>query len=186
VLHAYWPELGTSGGQMLVWGFFISTVACYHGTYTINSLCHVWGRRRYQTGDDSRNNLLLALITLGEGWHNNHHRYQSSTRNGFYWWELDLTYYGLKALSWTGFIWGLKAVPKSVMEEAARADHAHSIAAARQAREVHFDVSPLKRVVPAAAAIAVATATAAGTKLPEKVDGAPATEHATDAKPDAR
>ncbi len=70
------PDLGTSSWQMLVWGFFISTVACYHGTYTINSLSHVFGRQRYRTGDASRNNWLLALITLGEGWHNNHHHYQ--------------------------------------------------------------------------------------------------------------
>ena len=114
VLHAHWPELGTSGGQMLVWGFFISTVACYHGTYTINSLCHVWGRRRYQTGDDSRNNLLLALITLGEGWHNNHHRYPASARQGFYWWEIDLTYYGLRLLAAVGLIRDLKGVPARI------------------------------------------------------------------------
>jgi stearoyl-CoA desaturase (delta-9 desaturase) len=183
LLAVHAPGLGTNGWQLLVWGFFISTTALFHGTACINSMAHLMGRRRFNTSDDSRNSFILALICLGEGWHNNHHRYQSSTRNGFYWWEIDLTYYGLKALSWTGFIWGLKAVPKSVMEEAARADHAHSIAAARRAREVHLDVSPLKRVVPAAAAIAVATATAAGTKLPEKADGAPATEHATDVQP---
>ena len=107
-------ELGTNGGQMLVWGFFISTVACYHGTYTINSLCHVWGSRRYQTGDDSRNNLLLALITLGEGWHNNHHRYPASARQGFYWWEIDLTYYGLRLLAALGLIRDLKQVPARI------------------------------------------------------------------------
>jgi len=114
VLDARWPELGTSGSQMLVWGFFISTVACYHGTYTINSLCHVWGRRRYQTGDNSRNNLLLALITLGEGWHNNHHRYPASARQGFYWWEIDLTYYGLRLLAALGLIRDLKQVPARI------------------------------------------------------------------------
>lgn len=113
-LAAQWPELGTSGGQMLVWGFFISTVACYHGTYTINSLCHVWGRRRYATGDDSRNNFLLALITLGEGWHNNHHRYPMSSRQGFYWWEIDLTYYGLRLLALLGLIRDLKSVPPKI------------------------------------------------------------------------
>jgi stearoyl-CoA desaturase (delta-9 desaturase) len=114
VLEAHWPGLGTSGGQMLVWGFFISTVACYHGTYTINSLCHVWGRRRYQTGDESRNNLLLALITLGEGWHNNHHRYPASARQGFYWWEIDVTYYGLRLLAALGLIRDLKQVPARI------------------------------------------------------------------------
>jgi len=113
--HA-WPELGTSGGQMLVWGFFVSTVACYHGTYTINSLCHVWGHRRYATNDDSRNNWLLALITLGEGWHNNHHRYPMSVRQGFYWWEVDITYYLLRLLAAVGLIWDLKPVPREVRE----------------------------------------------------------------------
>ena len=82
---------------MLVVGFFWSTVALYHGTFFINSLAHVDGSQRYLTGDDSRNNFWLALITLGEGWHNNHHHYQSSTRQGFRWWEVDISYYTLKA-----------------------------------------------------------------------------------------
>ena len=110
------PELGTTGWQMLVWGFFISTIACYHGTYTINSLCHVLGKQRYRTGDESRNNWFLALITLGEGWHNNHHHYPSSARQGFYWWEVDISYYGLKALSWLGIIWDLRSVPVSMRD----------------------------------------------------------------------
>jgi stearoyl-CoA desaturase (delta-9 desaturase) len=115
-LEATRPEMGVTGGQLLVWGFFVSTVACYHGTYTINSLCHVWGRRRYATGDESRNNFLLALITLGEGWHNNHHRYPMSVRQGFYWWEIDITYYLLRALAAAGIIWDLKPVPREVRE----------------------------------------------------------------------
>jgi stearoyl-CoA desaturase (delta-9 desaturase) len=115
-LEANHPDLGTTGGQLLVWGFFVSTVACYHGTYTINSLCHVWGRRRYATGDDSRNNWLLALITLGEGWHNNHHRYPMATRQGFYWWEIDVTYYLLRAMATAGLVWDLKPVPREVRE----------------------------------------------------------------------
>jgi stearoyl-CoA desaturase (delta-9 desaturase) len=115
-LEQGWPALGTSGAQMLVWGFFVSTIACYHGTYTINSLCHVWGRRRYATGDDSRNNFLLALITLGEGWHNNHHRYPMSVRQGFYWWEVDITYYLLRGLAAVGLIWDLKPVPREVRD----------------------------------------------------------------------
>ena len=112
------PSLQTNAAQLLVWGFFISTTALFHGTASINSFTHLWGNRRFATSDDSRNSFILALITLGEGWHNNHHRYQSSTRNGFYWWEIDPTYYGLKLLSYTGFIRGLKPVPKSVYEEA--------------------------------------------------------------------
>jgi stearoyl-CoA desaturase (delta-9 desaturase) len=122
-------------------------------------MAHLMGKRRFETGDDSRNSWILAFVTLGEGWHNNHHRYQSATRNGFYWWEIDITYYGLKALSWTKFIWGLKPVPESIMEEAARADHQATIAAAAHAAHAHSEFSSLKKVVPAAAAIAVATAT---------------------------
>lgn len=119
-LEHYAPHLGTNGWQMLVWGFFISTVVCYHSTYAINSLCHVFGTQRYRTGDASRNNLLLALITLGEGWHNNHHHYPNSVRQGFYWWEIDITYYGLKVLSWLGIIWDLKPVPVYVRDYSAR------------------------------------------------------------------
>ena len=165
------PGLGTNGSQMLIWGFFISTTALFHGTSCINSMAHLMGRRRFNTTDDSRNSFILAVICLGEGWHNNHHRYQSATRNGFYWWEFDPTYYGLKVLSWTGLIWGLKPVPKSIFEEADREAHLASIAAAERAAQTHPDVSSLKKVVPAAAAIAVATATAAQATVPKKAEG---------------
>jgi stearoyl-CoA desaturase (delta-9 desaturase) len=114
------PELGTSGAQMLVWGFFVSTVLCSHATFTINSLSHVFGRQRYRTGDTSRNNWWLALVTLGEGWHNNHHYYPNSTRQGFYWYEYDLTFYVLKILSWLGIIWDLKPVPLAVRDNPRR------------------------------------------------------------------
>ncbi len=166
-LETYAPSLGTNGWQFLVWAFFISTTALFHGTSCINSMAHLMGRRRFDTSDDSRNSWILAFITLGEGWHNNHHRYQSCTRNGFYWWEIDPTYYGLKFLSWTRLIWGLKPVPKSILEEAAAADHQASVAAAlKTTRASH--VSSLKRVVPTAAAIAVATAAAAQVTPPSK------------------
>lgn len=108
------PESGTSGVQMLVWGFSISTVVLFHATCTINSLAHLFGSRRFATRDNSRNNLWLALITLGEGWHNNHHRYPGSTRQGFYWWELDPTYYLLKLFSRIGLIGDLRPVPEAV------------------------------------------------------------------------
>ena len=172
VLERLAPGLGTNGWQMLVWGFFISTTFLFHGTGCINSMAHLMGRRRFKTDDDSRNSAILAFITLGEGWHNNHHRYQSSTRNGFYWWEIDPTYYGLRLLAAVGFIWGLKPVPESVLEEGTRADHAASVEAAQLAATLHPEIShsSLKRVVPAAAAIAVATATAAQATLPKKAD----------------
>src|SRR5271166_4273720 len=96
------------GFQGLVIGFFWSTVAVYHATFCINSLAHVKGRRRYVTGDDSRNNWLLAIVTMGEGWHNNHHAFQSSARQGFRWWEYDPTFYLLKLLERLGVVWKLK------------------------------------------------------------------------------
>jgi len=96
---------GTSG---LVWGFVLSTILVYHATFTINSLSHLFGSRRYATFDDSRNNLLLALITLGEGWHNNHHHYQSSVNQGFFWWEIDISYCIIRALAAVGLVWDLR------------------------------------------------------------------------------
>jgi len=102
------------GWSGLVVGFFWSTVLVYHATFCINSLAHVRGRRRYVTADDSRNNWLLALFTMGEGWHNNHHAYQSSVRQGFRWWEIDPTFYILKLLSRLGVVWDLKTPPAEV------------------------------------------------------------------------
>ena len=112
-----WPILQTSGTQVLIWGFFISTTVLFHGTSTINSLAHIFGNQRFKTGDQSRNNFWLTLITLGEGWHNNHHHYMYSARQGFYWWEIDPTYYGLKVMSWLGIIYDLKPVPPRVLRE---------------------------------------------------------------------
>ena len=117
-----WPALGTSGWQIVVWGFFISTTVLFHGTATINSLAHLYGKRRFDTGDHSRNNLWLSLITLGEGWHNNHHYYMHSSRQGFYWWEIDPTYYGLKIMSWLGLVYDLKPVPEQILEEGRKID----------------------------------------------------------------
>jgi len=112
------PQLGTSGGQMLVWGFFVSTIVLFHATVTINSLAHRFGNRRFDTQDDSRNNVWLALITFGEGWHNNHHFFPGSSRQGFRWWEIDLTWYGLKLMSAMGLVRGLKPVPAWVLTKA--------------------------------------------------------------------
>jgi len=100
----------------LVVGFFWSTVLCWHGTFTINSLTHLWGKRVYPTTDDSRNSFILAMITCGEGWHNNHHYYQTSCRQGFRWWQIDLSYYGLTALSWVGLVSKLKQPPQAILD----------------------------------------------------------------------
>jgi stearoyl-CoA desaturase (delta-9 desaturase) len=113
---AFAVGLFLAGGWFaLVWGFFVSTTLLWHGTFTINSLTHMFGSRRYATTDNSRNNALLAAITLGEGWHNNHHYYQRAVRQGFFWWEIDPTYYVLRALAWLGVVWDLHAPPPHVV-----------------------------------------------------------------------
>ena len=117
ILRRFAPHLETNGMQMLIWGFFISTVVLLHGTVTINSFDHMYGSRRYDTADTSRNNPLLALITLGEGWHNNHHHYAVAARQGFYWWEFDITYYLLVFLSWLGIVRDLRPVPEHIVEK---------------------------------------------------------------------
>jgi len=117
LLAIYYPQLHTNGWQLLIWGFFVSTICVYHVTYLVNSATHVLGRRRYKTKDDSRNNLWIALLTFGEGWHNNHHHYPNSVRQGFYWWEIDITYYILKAMSWVGLVWDLRPVPAHMMHK---------------------------------------------------------------------
>lgn len=146
-------------------GFFLSTVVLYHGTFFINSLAHVHGSQRYVTGDTSRNNWWLAVITLGEGWHNNHHAYQRSTRQGFRWYEFDPTYYALKALSWVGVVWDLGEPPAEVVRNerrvgaavlervscqlaehyaAKRAEAATVVAQAREAFDAHPKVQELR------------------------------------------
>jgi stearoyl-CoA desaturase (delta-9 desaturase) len=105
------------GWAWLVWGFFVSTVLLWHGSFLVNSLSHVFGRRRYPTADDSRNSFWIALVTLGEGWHNNHHHYMASARQGFFWWEIDVTYYLLKLLSWFGIVWDLRQPPEHLLTE---------------------------------------------------------------------
>jgi stearoyl-CoA desaturase (Delta-9 desaturase) len=108
------PEAGVTGWQLLVWGFFVSTIACYHVTYLVNSATHLVGTRRYQTKDDSRNHWLVALLTFGEGWHNNHHYYPNSVRQGFFWWEVDLTYYLIRFMGTLGLVWDIKEVPHRI------------------------------------------------------------------------
>ena len=115
------------GWSALVVGFFLSTVLCWHGTYTINSLTHLFGRRRYVTTDTSRNSLVLALVTFGEGWHNNHHYYQSTANQGFFWWEIDISYYVLRLLSLFGLVRDLRTPPAHVL-------------AANRIRDGHADI----------------------------------------------
>jgi stearoyl-CoA desaturase (Delta-9 desaturase) len=109
---AVWFVAGWPG---LFVGFFLSTVFLYHCSFAINSLAHLTGKQRYITGDDSRNSWWLALLTFGEGWHNNHHHFQSSLRQGFYWWEVDFTFYVVKLLSFVGLTWDLRSPPTAVV-----------------------------------------------------------------------
>lgn len=120
ILSVNYPGLNTSGSQLLVWGGFISTTLLYHATFTINSLAHVFGKRRFQTSDDSRNNLWLALLTLGEGWHNNHHRFPVSARQGFYRGEIDISYLLLSCLGMLGLARDFRYVPAHILEEGRR------------------------------------------------------------------
>src|SRR5262245_59365005 len=103
-----------AGFSSLFIGFFLSTMILYHGTFSINSIMHKFGKPRYETGEESKNSLWLALLTLGEGWHNNHHYYEVASRQGFFWWEIDITYYILRGLAAVGLIWELKEVPKHI------------------------------------------------------------------------
>ena len=103
-----------------VWGFVISTVLLFHGTFTINSVAHLWGSRRFDTSDDSRNNFVLAIITLGEGWHNNHHKFMYACQQGLRWWEVDVTYYLLKMLNWLGIARDLRRIRVPLSQSEAR------------------------------------------------------------------
>jgi stearoyl-CoA desaturase (delta-9 desaturase) len=121
--HHYVPALAVAvasfaigGFEGLLWGYCVSTTLLWHATYSVNSLAHVWGSRRYETTDTSRNNLWIALLTMGEGWHNNHHHYMASVRQGFRWWEIDLSYYVLRALAALGIVWDLREPPAHVVE----------------------------------------------------------------------
>jgi stearoyl-CoA desaturase (delta-9 desaturase) len=107
------------GGWAVIWTYCVPTVLVWHCTFFINSLAHIWGRRRYETSDDSKNSFLLAILCFGEGWHNNHHYYQRSVNQGFYWWEIDLSYYVLRALSAVGIVWDLHVVPRHVRDKTA-------------------------------------------------------------------
>lgn len=104
------------GATGLFWGFFVSVVLAWHFTFFINSLAHVLGSRRYETTDDSRNNFFLALMTFGEGWHNNHHHYQRTARQGFFWWEIDMSWYALKVLEAMRIVWDVEGVPRHIRD----------------------------------------------------------------------
>lgn len=117
LLYRFAPELNTNGLQLLVWGFFVSTIASAHATFSINSIDHMFGSRRYIMPNTSRNNVLMAILTLGEGWHNNHHHYAVTAKAGFYWWEIDITYYLLVILSWVGIVRDLRPLPREIRDK---------------------------------------------------------------------
>lgn len=141
-----WLFLGWSG---LFIAFGLSTVLLWHGTFTINSLAHMIGKPRYASGDQSKNSFLLALVTLGEGWHNNHHYFMGSTRQGFFWWEIDITYYVLKALSAVGLVWNIKEPPARVYDPKNWLPNAGKSAAAA-AQSANDDVGSVVPAPPAA------------------------------------
>jgi stearoyl-CoA desaturase (delta-9 desaturase) len=138
-----------AGWPGVVVGFMWSTALVYHSTFSINSLAHLIGRKRYVTGDDSRNNWALALLTGGEGWHNNHHAYQSSARQGFRWWEVDATYYILWTLSRVGLVWNLKTPPRQVIRNEQRLS-GRVVDRAGAQLAAHFDPESIARAIMAA------------------------------------
>ena len=154
------------GWSGLIFGFFGSTVLLWHATFLVNSLAHVMGRRRYATTDTSRNSALIALATMGEGWHNNHHYYQASCRQGFFWWEFDPTYYILKGLSFVGLVRDIKAPPARVKTTARirdgsfdhgmfKAHWARATAALANVRSHSSEVAPAEMAMaPTGAAVA--------------------------------
>lgn len=105
-----YPSTGTSGWQCVSWGL-LSTVILFHGTAAINSLAHIFGDKEFELTDNSKNNFALAVITMGEGWHNNHHRYPNLVRQGLKWWQIDTTYYILLLMERLGIIWDLRKAP---------------------------------------------------------------------------
>jgi stearoyl-CoA desaturase (delta-9 desaturase) len=119
---AFWYAVGGLPG--LLWGYFVSTVLLWHGTFLVNSLAHVFGRRRYDTSDDSRNSLLIALFTFGEGWHNNHHHHPGTANQGWYWWEIDVSWYALRVLAALGLVWDLRTPSPAIRDGHARAARA--------------------------------------------------------------
>ena len=118
-LSHFFPGLGASGIQMVMWGFFLSTVLVYHVTFCVNSVTHIVGKKRFATDDESRNSWWVALLTFGEGWHNNHHRWPLSARQGMYWWEFDLTFLILRVLEKFRIVWDVKVYPEKIYGEAA-------------------------------------------------------------------
>ena len=117
LVESSFPQSQLTAYSIFIYGFLLSTVFLYHLTFSINSLMHLVGKRVYQTTDDSRNHFLLALLTLGEAWHNNHHRYPLSERQGFTWWQIDITHYILKFFEKLGLIWDIKTPPKIILIE---------------------------------------------------------------------
>jgi stearoyl-CoA desaturase (delta-9 desaturase) len=114
--------LAIGGVNAFLYGYVLAIICLYQASYCVNSLAHVYGSRRFETTDHSRNNVWLAIITLGEGWHNNHHHCKSSCRQGYKWWEIDMTFYLLTILSWVGIVKDIRPFraenTKGVMVEA--------------------------------------------------------------------
>ncbi len=124
------------GLPWLVWGFFVSTVLLWHGTFLVNSLNHVWGTVRYESSDLSRNNGLIALVTMGEGWHNNHHHYQSSANQGFFWWEVDPSFYLIRLFQAVGLVSDVRTPPQKILVDTIAAREAAEAAGQLRSKPV--------------------------------------------------
>jgi stearoyl-CoA desaturase (delta-9 desaturase) len=135
--------LFAAGGlPAFVWGFCVPTVTLAHATFAINTINHMFGSRRFETRDLSRNNPITAFFAAGEGWHNNHHRFQRAARNGFYWWEFDATWYVIRAMAAIGLVWDVQRVPARIYREAQALRERHlSVVADRDRTPLPLDLA---------------------------------------------
>ena len=185
-----WAATGTVKGAFLgfLWGGLVRVLFVHHVTWSVNSICHTFGSKNFRSDDDSRNNVVVGILALGEGWHNNHHAFQTSARHGLFWWQIDFSYILIKSLEFCGLVWDVKVpkqedvaakrlssastgkvavAPKSMAEEAAYA--AQSAGGTPDGRG-DYSYGTLKRVVPTAAAFAVATTAASQASVPKKAE----------------
>jgi stearoyl-CoA desaturase (delta-9 desaturase) len=116
VISGTWAGVWTG----LIWGGLVRIFLVHHVTWSVNSAGHLWGVRPYRSGDESRNNYLLGILSLGEGWHNTHHAFPTSARHGLRWWQPDVSYYLIRLMDLVGLAWNVKLPSRQAQRQAAR------------------------------------------------------------------
>jgi stearoyl-CoA desaturase (Delta-9 desaturase) len=118
VITGTWAGVWTG----LIWGGLVRVFLVHHVTWSVNSVCHLWGFQPYQSADESRNNYLFGVLAMGEGFHNTHHAFPTSARHGLRWWQPDVSYYVIRVLSWLGLAWDVKVPSKAAQARGRRTD----------------------------------------------------------------